>query len=1691
MSTDPEHAAADPSPSAANGVDQAVLVAMKQKLGLPAAGSEAATACPGGATMLVVEADGRVRGCEYATPCSKPAATLAAGTFQDPDLQRLRATLAAGQLPATPCGPCHRRLHQEIPPPAVVDYGSWNAVDPGPTPAVVVLRLPPDGVNLPEALPAALQSWLPGLQHLILELPPSDQVQALQQFVAFGFLAQPGPRLSLRWRGHGPTARWRASLGSVRPSELEWTVERPDPEGLQAALTQAAELGATLTTRFVFGPANWYEFEACARASADAGVPIELRLLDRGGEAPLASLSIPNLTFVKDAIVSTWARFAGTSRPQSMADGAFDRVLAELRFLLREAVEQGLAGTTTGAAVTLRLPRPDHLWFQDAGLRSWWLQQLYGHGHLPAVREWLLRVTQGKGGESAVRRDAWLRTLVQRLACDQQVPELLELLRAVYAEPRGRNKLLQADADFAASFPLQAYGGPWAERLGLLRVAVRKRPFAIGRPRSPRKTTAAPHVTVLIPCYRHEAYIEETLRSVLSQRFDQFKVLVVDDCSPDDTVAAARRVVDPRIQVRVNEQNLGLGNSVLQALETIDTPFVALLNSDDLFHPDRLGRCLDVLVANPAVQLVTTGMALVDSKGGRLTPANASLVLDGKLVYDWVHWFARIYPAGTLPQDEVFAALLERNFLVTSSNLVVRTDWLRSQAPALRSLKFCLDWQLFLEASLANALHHLPDELLAYRLHATNTVWFREGRRWTYYLEVNRVAAEALRRFAERGRERGEAEVARVLEAIAAHLVHNRETDGFALFLNSAFDALQVDQWATSSPRVQDLVQQLNAMAEEVRRARDETENRQGAGDQQRQQLQLLLGGLDREQAGIERDQRRWLQGYADSLELRLKDCWEGRNRLQAEADTLQARCRELEQQLQQAAQREQASAARIEAAERSSLELRGDLQAARGQLAAVQDLRQLIEVDLRQARQERDDQRLLLEAERSEREQMRADLQELAASLLRGQVELLEQHRLAKELREARDTLAAELSAELGTVRGEVTELRTVRDELQRERGELRREHESLRGQHEDLQHEMQQLHREHQQLQQARADLHREHELLQQARQDQLHQQAAIEAQRAEERRNHELLRSAHADLESQHEEACDAIANLQAAQSELASEREALFAANAAMRTDLAERRSELDRAVAAAQRLEESLAAETAQVTTLAAAKKDTERRLHDVRAENDRLRGEIETLRASREFRAGNFLWNKMPLGYMSRRGKKWYRRLVDAKDRCLMWGSGLLRRRARSEGTAVVAACWQWPIYSHTFVYQEMIGLSHLGLSVQLFHWEVGNLGELHQAFGYLAEHRTQLQPVWENHLRDKEHFEKTAPGRLRAFLERVAAATGKPVEQLEKEPLVLQGCTFARMAQLAGANYLHSYFFYDQSFMVMQAAWLLGLPRGVSCYADHMLQDYDYKLVPLQVELSDVIVATSARIKRELLEMTGGKHAEKIIVKPNGVDGARFPPVQRKDRQPGDAFEVISISRIEPKKGLIHLAEAVAALKQRGHRVKAHIVGSKDPHSRGSLEYAAEFEQRIRELGLQDDIILHGMKKQEALAPILQRCRAFVAPYVELGSGDKDGIPTAMLEGLASGLPVVTTDSGSILEVVTHEAEGLVVAQRDSAAFAAALGRLIEDPELERRMARAARARFDREFDIRVTEQRLHARVAALIAANRQTATR
>ena len=1302
----------------------------------------------------------------------------------------------------------------------------------------------------------------------------------------------------------------------LRATEVVLELCSADSPQLENAPQLADALGADVTCCFVLTASRWHELDSARAAAQTAGLRFSVALTQRSDE--LQRLSPQQL----DLLAVTLKEYERSEGGRGLS--SMPAALGALRAMLVQKIREELARPDAAADsddFTLSSGSNDNSALGEACRTAIWKRS-----HTTFITRWVERQLAVSGGE--FMREGWQRALAQKVAWESRSPEVLNSLRDLYQGPE-RQALIDGDVGFAAGFDLSTYGGPWHTTLGLDhpdRVA----PFAIPEA-SACPDEAAAKITVLIPSYCHEAFIEETIRSVLGQDFPAFKLLVVDDCSADGTVAAARSIKDPRIEVRENSQNMGLGNSVMQALQSVDTPYVTLLNSDDLFHPERLKQCVSILDEDAGAQVVTTALSLIDSAGGGYSTENTSIVLDGLQIYDWVRWYHEGQQAGAQSSDDLFTGLLERNFLATSSNLAVRTQWLRERAAELTELKYCLDWQIFLDAALEGSLRHIDRPLMAYRLHASNTVWFEPGDRWAFYLEVNRVIAAAVQKFVDLHPHDDPAMILKVVEATAAQIQRNSSADGMALFLNSVLDAPALDQVAARSQSTRTAIAQMLRQATSNDSA-SEAELHERALQDSTHRLTALLNQYERDVANDAHGELR---------------------------EELSERVKELRERVKELRERDTQSTRRYESG--------------REQLAQHKQRAALLEARITKAVEDR------------------KALQERIAKAAEDRKAL--QERVAK-VTEGREALQAQLNER-------ITGMREALEQSEKRWRDIR-----------------------------GRLDERRDQ--LQRAQKDR--QQTA------------ESLQASRADVKK--------------------------------IDGDLASERRESSMARAECERLER-LVSETRKHHE-AAVKKLNHRRAEVIRMLTE-SRAQMDSLRHSREYRTGNYLWNTLPFGYMSRKGKKWYSRLLAVKDRFALWAGGKLSRPT-ADGVAVVAATWQWPIYSHTFVYQEMLALSQMGFEVRLFHWKANDMNEMQPAFAPLSENRIEIRPSLPQHRGDRDYWDKRSPGKLDQLLARIGEVTGRTVEDLREDPQVLRACTFARNAELSHATYLHSYFFYDQSFMVFITAWLLDLPRGVSCYADHMMDDYPFKLVAMQIEMASVVVATSARIKEELVGIAGEAHAHKIVVKPNGVNGERFPAIDRGVRDADEPFEVISISRLEPKKGLEYMIEAIAELKRRGRKIKVHIVGAVDTSIQASIDYGVEIEQQIQELGLQEEVILHGMMMHEQIQPIMQRCRAFIAPYVELDSGDKDGIPTAMLEALASGLPIVTTDSGSILEVVQDGVQALVTPQRDSDAYAEALDRLITEPALERTLATNARQRFDEEFDIKVTERKLHERVAAAL---------
>jgi glycosyltransferase involved in cell wall biosynthesis len=239
---------------------------------------------------------------------------------------------------------------------------------------------------------------------------------------------------------------------------------------------------------------------------------------------------------------------------------------------------------------------------------------------------------------------------------------------------------------------------------------------------------ALPPVSVIIPSYNHERYLGAALESALGQSHAPAEILVLDDGSQDGTFAVAQAAARRSARVQAfRQENRGAHHTLNQLVHRCRGPLVAILNSDDLFHPLRLERCAASLAARPEVAAVSTGLFTIDGEGR----PRADPWLDDALA------FRRRTP-------DLGAALCYANFVCTTSNLVARKEALL-RLGGFDGLRYVHDLELLLQLLSSGAgLHLLDGALLAYRVHAKNTVKESEAavrREWAAVIAAHARAA--------------------------------------------------------------------------------------------------------------------------------------------------------------------------------------------------------------------------------------------------------------------------------------------------------------------------------------------------------------------------------------------------------------------------------------------------------------------------------------------------------------------------------------------------------------------------------------------------------------------------------------------------------------------------------------------------------------------------------------------------------------------------------------------------------------------------------------------------------------------------------------------------------------------------------------------------------------------------------------
>lgn len=304
-------------------------------------------------------------------------------------------------------------------------------------------------------------------------------------------------------------------------------------------------------------------------------------------------------------------------------------------------------------------------------------------------------------------------------------------------------------------------------------------------------------------------------------------------------------------------------------------------------------------------------------------------------------------------------------------------------------------------------------------------------------------------------------------------------------------------------------------------------------------------------------------------------------------------------------------------------------------------------------------------------------------------------------------------------------------------------------------------------------------------------------------------------------------------------------------------------------------------------------------------------------------------------------------------------------------------------------------------------------------------------------------------------FRYRKSTDTG-PNSNFLKE-FVLAGEIAHRVLEVGSITHLHSHFCHTSTTIAMLTAALSGLPFSFTAHAKdiYALDQNPGNLLALKIERAEFVV-TCTDANRVHLESLNSRHRP-IHAIYHGVNLRDFGGVARRETL-GRPL-ILSAGRKVEKKGFPDLLQACRILKDRGADFEVQIIGGGGP-------LKEEIESLVDRLDLRSTVHLRDAVTQEELRKVYSMASCFVLPCRIAANGDRDGIPNVLVEAMAMGLPVLTTDVSGIPELIDHAKDGWLVSEKNPGELADAMELLLKDAALRERLSRAAREKIQTRFD-------------------------
>lgn len=377
----------------------------------------------------------------------------------------------------------------------------------------------------------------------------------------------------------------------------------------------------------------------------------------------------------------------------------------------------------------------------------------------------------------------------------------------------------------------------------------------------------------------------------------------------------------------------------------------------------------------------------------------------------------------------------------------------------------------------------------------------------------------------------------------------------------------------------------------------------------------------------------------------------------------------------------------------------------------------------------------------------------------------------------------------------------------------------------------------------------------------------------------------------------------------------------------------------------------------------------------------------------------------------------------------------------------------QYPAASHTFILREILELRRLGFDIQ-----VASIRSPDRPFHELAPEEQQEQ---------RATFYVKPLGAVRIVAVNVLMFCKRPASYLSAAAYSLRLAGLDARAALFNLAYLaeaavivdwmrrqrllhvHMHF---TSTVGLLAARLAPLRLSATIHGSDEFMDPRGFYLAEKIRAFHVLCTISEYGRSQLMRFSDQTHAAKFRVARLGVDPALYAP--RPFRENPSPFEILFVGRLVPVKGLFILVAAMDRLVRQGRSVHLRIAG--DGPGRAALE------RDVAQRGLNPHVIFEGWQKPDAVRALYREADVFVLPSFA------EGIPVVLMEAMAMEIPCVATRITGIPELIRDEVDGLLVTPSSQEELAAAITRLMDDPQLRRGLGTSARRRILENYDLR-----------------------